>query len=97
MPATKADVDELRAIQRHVAEGKLMTTRERMLHDALARAIGLLEHDMAPTVTQWILGALHASVRRSGSGKRWFIIDDDLYEFAMTQLEDIYGPTNPQV
>jgi hypothetical protein len=93
MPATKADIEQLRSILRHYKSGALMGHREQGLADALDRAIVLLEENEAPTVTKWILAALHASVRKAPVDNMWFVVDRDLYAFAMQQLEDIYGPT----
>lgn len=93
MPATKIDVEELRGIIRHVESSPSLSARDRqrILSDALKRAVGLLDEGLAPSVTTWILGALHESGRWNNDKTRWFIHDTELYNWAMRQISEMHG------
>lgn len=94
MTASKQDIDELRRVLTWVRSNTgpaNAALRERMLGDALERAITLLaEPDARASTLGWVLAALYQSVRRSPAGNNvWFIVDRDLYAWAMEQVEKL--------
>lgn len=91
MPATKADVEELRGILRYFTAQRQMTTKERMLFDALTRAIALLNEGLATSITTYILSALRDSGHWNAAKTIWFVDDQDLYVWAMTQITETNG------
>lgn len=94
MAPTLRDIEELRVVLKWVRANKgpaQSATRERMLADALERAIALLaEPETRCSALGWVLAALRQSVRRSPqSNNTWFIVDRDLYTWAMEQVEKL--------
>lgn len=92
MTATKQDLDQLRGVLTWVRSNSgpaHSALRERMLADALERAIALLaDPDARSSTLGWVLAALRQSVRRSPAGNNlWFVVDRDLYTWAMEQVE----------
>lgn len=94
MPASKHEIDGLRAILRYARSLRTLDTTDRMLADALERALAYLEEpDSRVNVMRYILGALHASMRKvPHSANVWHAIDRDLQDWAMRQIEDLLGP-----
>lgn len=94
MPASKHEIDGLRSILRYARSLRTMDSTARMLADALERALAYLEEpDSRVNVMRFILGALHASMRKvPHSANVWHAIDRDLQDWAMRQIEDLLGP-----
>lgn len=94
MPASKHEIDGLHAILRYARSLRTMDTTARMLADALERALAYLEEpDSRVNVMRFILGALHASMRKlPHSSNVWHAVDRDLQDWAMRQIEDLLGP-----
>lgn len=94
MPASKHEIEGLRAILRYARSLRHLDSTARMLADALDRALAYLEEpDSRVNVMRYILGALHASMRKvPHSANTWHAIDRDLQDWAMRQIEDLLGP-----
>lgn len=91
MPATKEDIEQLRALLRWARSTRADTlTREKQLADGLERALNYLgEPDQRKNVMLWILSALRQSMRKL-HGNLWVVTDRDLNDWAMRQLEDMF-------
>lgn len=99
MPATQNDLHELKAVVRWLRGARNFTTRERVAADALERAIAYLEEPGARTsVVTYILSALHQSMRRvKNDSNIWVPVDRDLNDWALRQIEDMFGgPFQPE-
>lgn len=92
MPATPDDIASIRQIANWAKRHKLTPT-ERMLHDALQRALTYLEEpDSRKTIMLHILSALrHSMTPKVGDGgKMWVTVDRDLHNWAMEQIEQMF-------
>jgi hypothetical protein len=97
MPASKQDIAELRQIYRWAKSSKApREARERILADALAKALTYLEEpDTRVNVVGYILAALHQSMRKVGPNV-WAVRDRDLQHWALSQIEELLGgPFHP--
>lgn len=95
MTGSKADIRDLQSILLSVeTDRKLATTSERRLADALRLAITRLEEaSESRSSVMWVLAALRQSLRRpTTSGGAWYIVDRDLYTWAVERLDDLVGP-----
>lgn len=100
MPATPQDIEQLQALLRWArADRKNAGTREIALGDALERAIAYLkEPDERKNVVAFVLSALHQSMRRVSPGSNiWLTVDRDLHDWALGQIEQMFGgPFQPE-
>lgn len=95
MTASPADVRDLESILRSVESSRdHAITKERRLSDALRRAITLVRGaNESRSAVMWVLAALRQSMRRpSVAGGRWFVVDEDLYRWAIEQVDQLVGP-----
>lgn len=92
MPATKADIAHLKSLLSWARSTNVhKEAKERVLADALERAIAYLEEpDERKNVVGMILNALHQSYKRTDYGG-YVVRDRDLHDWAIEQIEAMFG------
>lgn len=86
MPATKADIAELRGILRHLRSKEPTALVGRIALDALDRAVAYLEECIEPnSPLWWAAGALKSSYRKLPSGI-YIVTDRDTATWALDQI-----------
>lgn len=91
MPATQADIAQLRGLLRWARSSNAQREpKERVLADALERAIAYLEEpDERKNVVGYILNALHQSYKSMNG--TFVVRDRDLHDWAIQQINDMFG------
>lgn len=91
MPATRADIEELQGILRHIRQKTHRSPQEHTYQHALEKAIRLLEDERAPTLTKWVLGALHQCGHWNKDRTLWIVDDRELFNDAMRVIGELHG------
>lgn len=96
MPATKADLYELRSILSWLRTREKNSAEARIGADALSRAVAILsEPDIHKSTINWVLGALLQSVDEA-QPRRYRIVDFDLWSWAIQQIRQLLSESEQE-